>query len=308
LNIDHIEAFLYVVHYKSIHKAANALFLSQPTVTARIKSLERELNVELFHRDGRSVILSDKGKDFVPFATQIVETFQRGKKQLEETQESDRVCIGTNGVTAQYFLAYALPKWKKDFPHLYFQIITGSTAVILEKLQSHQINMGLIQYVHSEGIYNELLLSNAVKLVMHREHPFIQKNVMNAKELARQKMVFFECGAFDWNYVHKMFEVEGVSANIEVRTDHLEVAKEFIRTREYMSFLPHLCVKKELESGEFVEVDVKHLLDMNQHIFLTYKNKETLAPAFWKTIVETAVQFESMQENLTTFNGGQPLL
>lgn len=64
MNIDHIEAFLYVVHYKSIHKAANALFLSQPTVTARIKSLERELNVELFHRDGRSVILSDKGKDF----------------------------------------------------------------------------------------------------------------------------------------------------------------------------------------------------------------------------------------------------
>lgn len=297
MNIDHIEAFLYVVHYKSIHKAANALFLSQPTVTARIKSLERELNVELFHRDGRSVILSDKGKDFVPFATQIVETFQRGKKQLEETQESDEVCIGTNGVTAQYFLAYALPKWKKAFPHLHFQIITGSTAVILEKLQSHQINIGLIQYVHTEGIYNELLLSNAVKLVMHREHPFIQKNVMNAKELARQKMVFFECGAFDWNYVHKMFEVEGVSANIEVRTDHLEVAKEFIRTREYMSFLPHLCVKKELESGEFVEVDVKHLLDMNQHIFLTYKNKETLAPAFWKTMVETAVQFESIQEH-----------
>ncbi|MBG9453565.1 LysR family transcriptional regulator [Lysinibacillus sphaericus] len=298
MNIDHIEAFLYVVHYKSIHKAANALFLSQPTVTARIKSLERELNVELFHRDGRSVILSDKGKDFVPFATQIVETFQRGKKQLEETQESNEVCIGTNGVTAQYFLAYALPKWKKDFPHLNFQIITGSTAMILEKLQSHQINMGLIQYVHTEGIHNELLLSNAVKLVMHREHPFIQKNVMNAKELARQKMVFFECGAFDWNYVHKIFEVEGVSANIEVRTDHLEVAKEFIRTKEYISFLPHLCVKKELESGEFVEVDVKHLLDMNQHIFLTYKNKQTLAPAFWKTIVETAVQFESIQENL----------
>ncbi|MFJ8099287.1 LysR family transcriptional regulator [Lysinibacillus sp. NPDC096212] len=297
MNIDHIEAFLYVVHYKSIHKAANALFLSQPTVTARIKSLERELNVELFHRDGRSVILSDKGKDFVPFATQIVQTFEQGKKQLEETKESDEVCIGTNGVTAQYFLAYALPKWKKKFPHLRFQIITGSTAVILEKLQSHQIHLGLVQYVHKEGICNELLLSNAVKLVMHREHPFIQQNLMKAKDLAQQKMVFFECGAFDWNYVHKMFEVEGVSANIEVRTDHLEVAKEFIRTREYMSFLPHLCVKKELESGEFVEIDVKYLLDMNQHIFLTYKNKATLAPAFWKTLQETAIQYESIQEN-----------
>ena len=77
MNIDHIEAFLYVVHYKSIHKAANALFLSQPTVTARIKSLERELNVELFHRDGRSVILSDKGKDFVPLRHKLCKPSNR---------------------------------------------------------------------------------------------------------------------------------------------------------------------------------------------------------------------------------------
>ncbi len=296
MNIDHIEAFLYVVHYKSTHKAANALFLSQPTVTARIKSLERELGVELFYRDGRSVSVSEKGKDFIPFATQIVQTFQQGKKQLEETQETDEVCIGANGVTAQYFLAYALPKWKEQFPHLRFQLITGSTTMILEKLQSHQIHLGLIQYVHRDGISNELLLNNAVKLVKHRDHLLQQRERMQAKELAQQKMVFFECGAFDWNYVHKMFEIEGVTANIEVRTDHLEVAKEFIRTKNYISFLPHLCVKKELESGEFVEIDVKHLLDMNQHIFLTYKDKEVLTTAFWQTICETTKQFESMQE------------
>lgn len=185
MNIDHIEAFLYVVHYKSIHKAANALFLSQPTVTARIKSLERELGVELFYRDGRSVSVSEKGKDFLPFATQIVQTFQQGKKQLEETQETDEVCIGANGVTAQYFLAYALPKWKEQFPYLRFQLFTGSTANILEKLQSHQIHLGFIQYVHGNDIENELLLNNTVKLVKHRDHPLQLDELIQAKELAQ---------------------------------------------------------------------------------------------------------------------------
>ena len=52
VNIDNLEAFMYVVHLKSVHKASKALFLSQPTVTARIKSLERELNAELFIRQG----------------------------------------------------------------------------------------------------------------------------------------------------------------------------------------------------------------------------------------------------------------
>ena len=187
-----------------------------------------------------------------------------------------------------------MPKWKEQFPYLRFQLFTGSTTNILEKLQSHQIHLGFIQYVHGDDIENELLLNNTVKLVKHRDHPLQLNELIQAKELAQQKMVFFECGAFDWNYVHKMFEVEGVAANIEVRTDHLEVAKEFIRTKDYLSFLPHLCIKKELESGEFVEIDVKHLLDMNQHIFLTYKEKETLPSAFWQTICETAKHFESI--------------
>ena len=79
--------------------------------------------------------VSEKGKDFYHLPRKLCKTFQQGKKQLEETQETDEVCIGANGVTAQYFLAYALPKWKEQFPYLRFQLFTGSTTNILEKLQ-----------------------------------------------------------------------------------------------------------------------------------------------------------------------------
>lgn len=75
MNIDHIEAFMYVVHLNSFHKAAEAMFLSQPTVSARIKTLESELDSVLFERQGRGIILTEKGKPsfhlriklFVPF-------------------------------------------------------------------------------------------------------------------------------------------------------------------------------------------------------------------------------------------------
>ena len=80
MNIDHIESFMYVVHFSSVHKAAKALFLSQPTVTARIKTLERELDIELFERQGRGIVLTEKGKEFVPFAEQIIHTFNKGRR------------------------------------------------------------------------------------------------------------------------------------------------------------------------------------------------------------------------------------
>ncbi|KGR90965.1 hypothetical protein CD30_08715 [Ureibacillus massiliensis 4400831 = CIP 108448 = CCUG 49529] len=82
MNIEHIESFLYVVKYKSIHKAANALYLTQPTVSARIKSLEESLGTTLFNREGRSLSLTESGKEFIPFATYIVESFYESKKYL----------------------------------------------------------------------------------------------------------------------------------------------------------------------------------------------------------------------------------
>lgn len=84
MNIDYLEAFMYVVQLESIHKAAKALYLSQPTVTARIKTLERDLDIELFLRKGRSLTLTEEGKAFIPYADQIIRTYQQGKKRLEK--------------------------------------------------------------------------------------------------------------------------------------------------------------------------------------------------------------------------------
>lgn len=75
MNIENIEAFVYVNHYGSFNKAAEVLFLSQPSVTARIQTLERELDCKLFDRLGKQIALTEKGKQFLPYAQQIMQTF-----------------------------------------------------------------------------------------------------------------------------------------------------------------------------------------------------------------------------------------
>src|SRR3954453_14571079 len=105
MNIDHLEAFIYVVQLESIHKAAEALYLSQPTVTARIKTLERDLGIELFLRKGRSLTLSEEGRTFIPYAQQIIRTYQQGKKLLnKEENPEEKIVIGANIITSQYFI------------------------------------------------------------------------------------------------------------------------------------------------------------------------------------------------------------
>ena len=92
INIENIEAFVYVIHCGSFNKAADALYLSQPSVTARIKSLEQELDCKLFDRQGKQIQISDAGKQFLPYAQQLLLIYQKGKQHINQKKSLPTNC------------------------------------------------------------------------------------------------------------------------------------------------------------------------------------------------------------------------
>ena len=295
MNIDHLEAFMYVVQLKSIHKAADALFLSQPTVTARIKTLERELNTELFVRKGRGLLLTEHGREFIPYAEQIIQTYKEGKKIMKERAGHEEVIIGANTITSQYFIPFALPLWKQANPQLRFKFISAPNDILIEKLLQKQVDIAFIKDTNNEGLQKQQLLDNSVRLVVYPDHPLQYEENITANRLAEEQMVFFECGAFDWNRIHKLFEVGKVEPKIEFQVDHLEVAKSIIKNRCAIGFLPYLCIKNELARGELIEIDVAHLIQIKQHVFLTYTNQDVAKWPLWVDIARTVENFQAYQ-------------
>lgn len=295
MNIDHLEAFMYVVQLKSIHKAADALFLSQPTVTARIKTLERELNTELFARHGRGLSLTEHGREFIPYAEQIIQTYKEGKKVMRERNEQEEVIIGANIITSQYFIPFALPLWKQANPQLRFKFISAPNDVLIEKLLQKQVDIAFIKDTTIENLQKQQLLDNSVRLVVYPDHPLRYEENITANRLVEEPMVFFECGAFDWNRIHKLFEVGKLEPRIEFQVDHLEVAKSIIKNRCAIGFLPYLCIKNELASGELIEIDVAHLIQIKQHVFLTYANQDVTKWQLWKDINQSVASFQLNQ-------------
>lgn len=270
LNIDQLEAFIYVVQLKSIHKASKALYLSQPTITARIKSLERELNVELFTRQGKHLILNQNGKDFMPYAEQILQTFRQGKNQIRKKTNQNEIVFGANFITSNYFIPHALVTWKKENPNLSFKFVSGSNEELIAKLLNHEIDFAFTKQLTNEKVEQQVVLDNSVQLVVYPEHPFTQGEHVTIKKLAEESLVFFECGAFDWNFIYKLFELEHVEPNIEFQVDHLEVAKSIIKNKQSIGFLPLLSVKNEVEKGELIVIHSPDLIAIKQQIYLTY--------------------------------------
>lgn len=276
MNTDQLEAFIYVVELKSIHKASKALYLSQPTVTARIKALERELNTDLFIRQGKQLILNQQGKEFVPYAQQILKIFREGKSNLKNKRRCNEVVFGANLITSNYFIPHALVLWKKEHPNVNFEFFTGTNEELIAKLINHEIDFAFTKQFSNENIKQQIALDNSIQLVVYPEHPYVQGENVTVKKLSKESIVFFECGAFDWNLIYKCFEIENVEPNIEFKVDQIEVAKSLIKNKQCIGFLPLLSIKGELENGELVVIKSPDFFTVKQHIYLSYIKTDTV--------------------------------
>lgn len=270
LNIANLETFIYVVRLKSIHRASEALFLSQPAVTARIKSLERDLDTELFTRHGRQLKLNEQGHKFLPYAQQILQTLKEGREKLVKQTKKNEIVFGANPISSQYYITKAFASWRKSHPNLHFKFISKTHDELMTLLLNDELDFAFLGEVANSGVYQESVLDNSIRLIVYPDHPFAKKMTVTIQQLANEPLVFFECGTFDWDLVYKMFEVEGLKPNIVFNVNFLEVAKSLIKSEQGISFLPYLCVKDELEKGELLEVKFEQFNKIKQNIYLTY--------------------------------------
>lgn len=242
------------------------------------------------------MILTEEGKALIPYAEQIIRTYDQGKKLLKKEDNPEEIVIGANIITSQYFIPFALPFLKKTNPQLRFKFFSAPNDVLRDKVLQKQVDIAFMKDVSHRGIQKQELLNNSVRLVVYPGHAFQFEESISIQQLAIEPMVFFECGAFDWNRVHKLFEVVNVKPRIEFLVDHLEVAKSVILSKNGIGFLPYLCIKEELERGDLIEIDDSHFIQINQHIFAIHLNNSHVPPKLWNDILLSVKEFDKKKK------------
>ena len=144
MNLKQLEAFVRVSERRSFSKAAKELFLTQPTVSAHISSLEKELDARLFVRNTKEVDLSEEGRKLYDYARQMVDlerkieyVFHGGNKQ-----EQQCITIAASTIPAQYLLPRILTKFNEKYPNEQFKISETDSAQVVEKVLNRTIDVG----------------------------------------------------------------------------------------------------------------------------------------------------------------------
>ncbi len=141
-----IEAFLEVAKRQNLSRAADALFVSQPTVTVRLQTLEAELQERLFVRTRRGMRLTEAGEAFLPYAERAVQALADGRERLGELRRGSagKLVLGAPATVSAYALPLILARFTAEHPSVRLVLKSGTSEEILELVLQDHVQVGLM--------------------------------------------------------------------------------------------------------------------------------------------------------------------
>jgi len=258
-----LEAFLQVAHHHSFSRAAEALFLTQPSVTARIQSLEREIGERLFERTGRSVTLTDAGDAFIPHAQRALTAVQEGTDAIEAVRHGDigSIRIGASDTIATYVLPGILKQFRVTRPRVHIHLTTGQTEGIVEKLLAGETHVAVSRLTQHPEIESLHLFNDDLALVCSPSHPFASRGRVTIAEAGKEPFLFFQRTSSYHSLVYSMFLRVGVVPESVMELDSMETTKHMVEAGLGIAILPVVSVEREVNAGQLARVEIR---DMEQ--------------------------------------------
>ncbi|WP_179032263.1 LysR family transcriptional regulator [Paenibacillus kribbensis] len=267
MNIENMEAFVYVNHYGSFNKAAEALFLSQPSVTARIQTLERELECKLFDRQSKQTVLTEDGRKFLPYAEQMLQVLQKGKQKLQQRKKApQQIRIGCTISVSNYIIPEILKQLRARYPEINYKIVTATTDQLVQKLLNREVDISFVRKVMHPAIRTLAFYEDPISLYVYEGHPFMKTGKASIQDIQHETLVFFECGSLDWMRIHRAFESLEQPPDIAFQVDNVVTAKKLVLEEAGIAFLPDVCVSREVKDKKLFRIHVPEVASVSMQI------------------------------------------
>lgn len=265
MTLEQLRIFLAVAEQLHFTRAAEALYITQPAVSAAIQSLEQEYGVKLFHRIGRRIEMADAGRLFQLEAQKILEQVAFAERQLRELNNLQRgeLKIGASLTIGNYWLPDKISQFKQQYPGIHVQCKLGNAEEICEGTALGRFDLGLVtgdvKPSLKDLLEQEAIGTDRLKIVVGRSHPWFAQPQLSVADLLATAWVMRESGSG----AQQMFEqtllnwgVELSELQIALVLSTSEMVKAVVERGVGAAALPELMVEKELKLETLHAIEV----------------------------------------------------
>lgn len=194
MDIKHLQYFIEVSNFNSFSRAANHLFITQPTISKMIKGLERELGVELFDRSRKQLVLTDAGKVILEQAKLIDKAFKNLEVELNNLTglKKGHIRIGLPPIFDAHDFLKVVSHFHERYPGITFQLVENGSKKIEEDVEKNFLDVGVIVLpTKNERFDHFAFMEEDLKLVLHPSHPLAVKKAVSLSELEHEPFILF---------------------------------------------------------------------------------------------------------------------
>ena len=280
MNLNHIEAFVSVADEGSFSKAANALFLKQPTVSAHILALEKELGVKLFERNTKEVSLTVEGHALYGYAREMVNLENKIKNVFKCTRNEEDGClyIAASSVPAKYILPHILEKYMEKYPDALFKVMEADSNTVIETVIRGNAHIGFtgarfeqnhckyIPFYEDEMVVitpNNLKFRKLKELYFGKKYNEIDITGISYAEaywIEKEPIILRENGSGTRKETEKLLGKMGLNIkklNVVADINDPETIKRYVRKGMGISIISKLEAAEEIEDGKILCFSLK---------------------------------------------------
>ena len=253
-----IEGFLEVARRGNVSRAAEAMFVTQPTLTARLHALERELGEPLFARTRRGMRLTDAGRAFLPYAERAIRAVRDGRQALVDARSASagRLVLGAAPAVSTYVLPALLQRFAAAYPRVEVAVRTGHSEDVLQMLLREEVQLGLVRALRHAEIESMPLYDDPLVLVVPPGHPFAKRSNLGIADVASERLIFFDRTSSYYELTQSFFLSLGVTPREVMELDNIESTKKMVERKLGIALLPRSAATGELAAKTLVEVKV----------------------------------------------------
>ena len=284
MNLRQLKLFVAIANQGSFSAGAEAVSLTQSTVSQHIAALEEEVGVPLFDRLGRGVVLTSAGKLFLRHARRVLgesDALLQAMQGFRGLAHAELV-VGASNIPANYLIPPLLVSLQQEHPGISLTMLTGDTADVLKMLENAEAEMALVGS-RSEGraITFEPLMNDPLVLVVAPSHRWAQQGRIDIDELFTEPLVMREVGSGSGHSLEQALQRAGhnpTEVNVAARLGSNEAVLRAVASGYGGAFVSDMSVQHWHRADEICRLEVEGLV-VERKIWLARLKGRTLSPA-----------------------------
>ncbi|MFQ5847223.1 MAG: selenium metabolism-associated LysR family transcriptional regulator [Candidatus Methylomirabilales bacterium] len=291
MDIRALEVFCWIVELKSFSKAAEAVYLTQPTVSGHIKGLEEFVGLKLLDRLGREVVPTKAGELLYGYARQVLALRSQAIQALEEYKGSlkGQLVIGGSNIPGEYVLPALLARFKTRYPDVSISLKIADSRQVARGVLEGAYELGAVGAKFDDGqlVYLKLWEDELV-LALPADHAWANRRAVAIGDLSGQPLILREVGSGSRKVLEDALRVAGISAGaltVVAELGSTEAIRQALKSGAGISVISLRAIQEDLDRGTLRTVPLEGVR-LTRDFYLIYHKNRSRSP-----LSETFVTF-----------------